>query len=701
MNRLGANFGSGRGALSSALNMPPTILLSRLLSFIAVVAGLAAGGWADTALSVEVGWNNFVHQGRWSPIFVSLSDPTPRNVRVSVETGGASARQMRIEQVVAAGPRAATFPIYLPLVQYNNDLTVNLADDRTGRHLATWKMDEELGRMGHWPQYMDEGKSFIGISGDERLARRLTGKLDSDRVTSVVIEPRLLPQAAVGLDALDVLILLSPDLEGLSADQQRAIVDWTRAGGQLILTPGDGGIPPASPLARILPGTVGSVGSIELTPGDLVALSLPGRFRNLAARPIEPRSDAVAQPIFPLHPVRAFRMRAGLGQVMIVPVELALLDFADTLIGKKFYNDLLAEFLPAPRPEGAARYGQNQWQPRQSNAFEAVGLPLADIPGVGQFGFSYIAIMLSGLLLVVGPIDYLVLKKIGRQPLTWVTVPAWVILITLGALYAGHVFKSGELHFRTAELRDQADNTVVAQSDFVAIYSPQTREYDLAAPAGSWWQPVSPYGYWRGVGGGVMLDFHQTQDDSRPINMEVPVWSLRLMQSETRAPAPPVLRAELKLDASSGDGPELVGTIHNLLDTPLNALAVHTGQLQSSADLTLGPKEVRAVRIPMIAATTCIDTPDGDDDLTTSYPTGVNGRKRTMMPGSGGPRPPWFIPGDLAPQRSRAIARALADGTCVVISARAMLSESDMKLENQAPVEKHWLYVRALSRLKP
>lgn len=173
------------------------------------------------------------------------------------------------------------------------------------------------------------------------------------------------------------------------------------------------------------------------------------------------------------------------------------------------------------------------------------------------------------------------------------------------------------------------------------------------------------------------------------------------MQSETRAPAPPVLRAELKLDASSGDGPELVGTIHNLLDTPLNALAVHTGQLQSSADLTLGPKEVRAVRIPMIAATTCIDTPDGDDDLTTSYPTGVNGRKRTMMPGSGGPRPPWFIPGDLAPQRSRAIARALADGTCVVISARAMLSESDMKLENQAPVEKHWLYVRALSRLKP
>src|SRR3712207_8616828 len=47
------------------------------------------------------------------------------------------------------------------------------------------------------------------------------------------------------------------------------------------------------------------------------------------------------------------------------------------------------------------------------------------------------------------------LKKLGRQPWTWVTTGGWVALINLGAIYAGHVFKSGELHYRTVELVDQ------------------------------------------------------------------------------------------------------------------------------------------------------------------------------------------------------------------------------------------------------
>ncbi len=48
------------------------------------------------------------------------------------------------------------------------------------------------------------------------------------------------------------------------------------------------------------------------------------------------------------------------------------------------------------------------------------------------------------------------IKRLGKQPWTWVTTSGFVVLVTVGAIYVGHIFKSGDLHFRTTSIIDES-----------------------------------------------------------------------------------------------------------------------------------------------------------------------------------------------------------------------------------------------------
>ena len=51
---------------------------------------------------------------------------------------------------------------------------------------------------------------------------------------------------------------------------------------------------------------------------------------------------------------------------------------------------------------------------------------IGDVPGAGRFGFSYSRWCLLAMMFVVGPVDWFVLKGLGRQPWTWVTTTGWI-----------------------------------------------------------------------------------------------------------------------------------------------------------------------------------------------------------------------------------------------------------------------------------
>ena len=96
---------------------------------------------------------------------------------------------------------------------------------------------------------------------------------------------------------------------------------------------------------------------------------------------------------------------------------------------------------------------------------------------------------------------YVVLKRLGLQPWTWVTTAGWIAVITLGAILVGGLFKSGTLSYRTTTVIDEADHSRIAALTLAGIYSPRTTDYTLATEPHMWWQPAADPNPWGGGGG--------------------------------------------------------------------------------------------------------------------------------------------------------------------------------------------------------
>jgi hypothetical protein len=195
------------------------------------------------------------------------------------------------------------------------------------------------------------------------------------------------------------------------------------------------------------------------------------------------------------------------------------------------------------------------------------------------------------MMLIVGPIDWIVLKRLGRQPWTWTTTAGWIALITLGAVYVGSIFKSGDLHFRTLRLVDQAGGMTVATIDAIGVYSPRTQTYDLQVPSEGWWEPLSAdVNYYSSGGMRSDIHFHQDYQGTRPDKMQINVWNLRFLQSQSISPAPAQIDAKLRYEKREGRN-FMVGIITSRATQPLKNLRIRVRNGLCRISQTIQPGE--------------------------------------------------------------------------------------------------------------
>jgi hypothetical protein len=668
-------------------------------------------GPTGTALRVRVGWGGMVQPDRWNPVYITLSDSVTRNVLFEFAAPHGSFYGMRSRQVITIGPEPQTFVVYMPLRNYMpDDLSFVVRDAATRRRLADYPAGPYFSFGGG--EQISPGHSFLGISGRRATLRPVTDALPGARLAAAHVEQDELPTAAIGYDCLDVLVLNAPDLSLLGPEQQQAIVEWLRAGGNLLLWPGDKPIPESGPLIDSLPCRIGNTSVIELSSDELKAAGLSPRFGKMPARELAPRSDAAPLQLPGLDRVTAYQGRVGLGRAIVCPVDLASLQFADpsrtwalwrvVLQGmiRRLPNDAVAP------PAQTYGYGPSETQQREANAARQVGDLLGNIPGAGSFGFGYVAGVLIAMMVVVGPVDWFLLKKLGRQPWTWATTTGWIALVTLSAVYAGHLFKSGELHWRTFQLEDQADGLAVARTELAALYSPRTTDYDVETKPDAWWQPASPgdefYGYRRSA---QTITFAQTYRGSTPEPMTVNVWNLRFLKGQCTSPAAPAVTARLRVEQRRRDGKPakyVVGTITNTGSEPLKNVAVRTqagwARLFTAGSATQPAEQIRIEPGATVGIDSLLDNtptvapsgqlPDWQRMRNPYYAQQVAQLDRNRL---------WDQGGDLSMRRTDRIEQWVterADLACVYAECESPTPVATLK--NRQAAEQHWKIVRAL-----
>jgi hypothetical protein len=567
-----------------------------LLVILALLAFTPAGAFAKLKIDIETGWEEKFRPGRWTPLFLTLQDSSPRQVIVEVYCPTDRRYALEVAQALTVSPNPVTVPIYVPLTYKLDETTITIRDANSGRRIESVPISDfpaYAGRGG--PQQVDAQSLFVLISGSGNTDRMLQGQFRHPTVEPVVVPMNRLPVTPEPYGSVDLVILNQPEFARLNPDQQSALADWVHAGGLLVINPGVTPAPAAGPLAEIMPARLGQTKQIEVDAAAIKKAGLPERFRKLTGRELlDIPADARPTPLFgPSGPI-AVRRWVGMGQVLLLPVDVSSLMFDNSDRAGTFWNDTLrgvTKFALTidPNNRGGGWFDMTD-HPRRAFAIRQTLDWIGDVPGAGSFGFSYVAIVLIAMMFVVGPIDWFVLKWTNRQPWTWVTISGWIGLVTLGSIFVGHIFKSGDVHFRTASVIDEAVGGRVAAADLAGLYSPQTTEYEFQYSPYGWWRTAGVSNPYNGSNLLMQVPCHQDYRGNRPLSMLINVWNVRFIEGQEIGTGPAFVQTQLKATPK-----RVTGSITNRAPFALRDVMVRTGNGVAHVDGELAPGATIAV----------------------------------------------------------------------------------------------------------
>lgn len=343
-----------------------------------------------------------------------------------------------------------------------------------------------------------------GIPGPR--PREING--DDAGVKVGLIEPGVLPSHSAGYAAFDQLVWPGADPSTLTPPQIRALTHWVADGGHLVLTVTENWkVLAASELEPLLPLQFqGTVDTVRHQP-VFEALGAPRAVNGTAPMAVGILRNRVGQRTF-LRASTSDGLPAwvtstyGLGSVSVLTFDPRVEPLKSAVPTEVLWRTLLA--LPAQRElltvdatttlsnlgvhelgaghlaqalhilernGGTALDGNDEYGPR-ADYDRQVREWLADIPGVAPLPMTWL-LAFSGLyLLVIGPLDWIGLRLLHRQPWTWVTFPTTVVVFSSIALVGTAYTKGDQAMLSTLEVVDVLPGTDLWRGDaFVGVFA--------------------------------------------------------------------------------------------------------------------------------------------------------------------------------------------------------------------------------------
>lgn len=577
--------------------------------FLFTLLGLASCGIGQTQIEVWRGWEGRERAGRWNPTFVRASDRPPRDAIIDLQSATEGGFGTQIREHIAIAPNAGTFELYAPS-HYSPSAQSVLAVRDNDSGSAIGQSPPHVSHSAPKQAEIGPNGIFIGISGKP-------AKLDSVRQSGLseagFLPPRFLPRSSIGYDSIDCLFLNQPDIDALEADQQRAILDWVRAGGSLLYTPSDGPPPHDSPLIAALPCKIGNVRVMDLQAQVLKQAGIPLRFARLTFHDLEPGPDSQPLEILSETKIIAFSKRHGLGRIVVAPIDLAAIEFDATELKRKapaFWGPIL-ERLVGPPPEQPKRqyeapfYGYESESEDQQREGAAVGTLCDFLTGTHSSIPKSIPLVVLAILFVVGPIDSIVLFAHGNRPWTRTTTACWIALLAGGAIFIVQLVRPSHVECRAVRLIDQVDDAAVATTDLIGIdASGHGSDVHLSnlTNAGQWWQPAIPgLAASQEVLAQPDVCFHESDGGNEPDPIAVAAGRARFLRADRFGAGPAIVQIALSLQGPP-NAPMLFGTIRNLSPQPLTNIRVRTrlgvASIPLGGNTTAAPGQVLNVNIP-------------------------------------------------------------------------------------------------------
>lgn len=504
-----------------------------------------------------------------------------------------------------------------------------------------------------------ESNTYVVVSLGSKLASfdvRTEGEDKSKKTARIIpasiLEVSEMPDQWIGYDVADMVILgtagtkdFVPTLFGDAGDKnpairikRNALLEYVRRGGRLVISVGSnaGLVSQYQSLNDILPypldpATKADYPALALnwknaTPKDGLLKPKEGTipvagFRKASEKPVRilmqtpfmNKSTATEMPLI-------VQSAYGLGRITVVGFDLDRSPFSEFQARSQFWMWLLAESGSAKAVEGHAasnsRNVNNNWSPSFNSASTeddfstALQRDIDRFEGVPVISFGWVALFVLLYTLLIGPVEYLILKKVFKKlELTWITFPIIVLTVSAIAYLSAYALKGSDLKINKFDVIDvdPASQRIYGRT-WVGVFSPRIESYTVSVTPNEGWasavkgadKPSTLVDWLAGSRTNRQTLFRSSYSynvDPNPVDpqfanalVDVPikVWSVKSFaanwSAETDANSPLI---ESKLVHPPGDETNVIGTFtHRLPFGVLNDVRlIYAGRVYKFGDI--------------------------------------------------------------------------------------------------------------------
>ncbi|NDJ78547.1 MAG: hypothetical protein GYB65_20035 [Chloroflexi bacterium] len=560
----------------------------------------------EVTLAISVGFGGQYRAGYWTPIQVSATNDAGYNVdgelRVRTQdTGGLAETTYRLPLYLAEGDTKPAF-LYVSLDRGTTEVQVELVD-QDGQIAGRQSVNVHQARRGDVLHAVVTDVPAV----DLRSATPGTGNTSQVEWRFSDIPP--LAEALAGLDTM-LIFSADPGTGVLQADRVTAISNWVLGGGHLIVAGGDHWQETANVLGELLP--------VEPT-GEYQTPSLAPLAQYLGLP-----TDPVAASISVIHSTPK-------------PEATILLEIAGVpLVARRSYGNGFVDFVavnPDEEPLKSwteldrlwysllASTGQQTSWTRGFHDWSAAGAATRTTSNTVLPTFLQLCGFLALYIVLVGPVNYLVLRRLNRRELAWFTIPVLIVAFSVLAYSVGFNLRGDVAivnRLNVVEVWPDVDQAQV--KTLVGVQSPRRRTYDITVEEGYTLRALPEEGT------GLQVPTTITQG-ARYLANDVPIdaGTVGSFSATGFIPAPH-LTAKATWHLGQGT-PRVSGELTNTLDFALeNAVLLVNGDSQDVG--TIQPGETISFNMsigPPDPAPLTLGNPLNQYTLNSSYQGGVYG----------------------------------------------------------------------------
>lgn len=426
---------------------------------------------------LQVGYDGTYHQGAWFPLTVLASNEGPDLHGVLewqfLNRDDNTKFQREIELPRGSQKRLTLNVITNSLVQRGEIRLV------VGKEILL-KQTVQL-------KSIDSSQLLIGVvSNDQGLLNSLRSlkqiELDRDNkgfnstyeVSFIKLDSTTFPANLTLLNSFGLLFLHDLASVNFNELQHKAIESWTRLGGQLVISGG--------PSAEQMPDAWRN-----LLPVKLVGLEKKAPLNSLTEIAQDPKDDKFKRPnplvltttinkVNLLPNAQSFDKANLLTEIAFDEGRVIFSAFDISVLSGWSNESALWANILKDKTDGSKSFGKLQRERRiLTNALQ---LPKLRLPSLGIF-----VIFIFSYILVVGPLNFWVLRRLRRTEWAWLTTPAIVLLFVGGMYLTGFLVRGIRPEIvRVSLIRSFEGQEESSTTTFLGIFSPFRSTYTLGLP---------------------------------------------------------------------------------------------------------------------------------------------------------------------------------------------------------------------------